>query len=421
MHRSTFSQHLPSTGFLVKASIGIALFVVIAKYVDVDSALGRIGKADLGAFLLATGLILFQHVFAAARWCAVVNACGSRLPFRKALLAYFEANFFNQALPSTIGGDAVRIWRSSQAGLAVGPAMVGVLLDRAFGLVVLAALALFGAAALRSTPGGYQAGTTLGLTALAVIGGAVAGGALSTLCPWLRDRHVTRSIYWLSDGVKRVMTRTGTAIATIGHSLAGHLITVVAFQQLAVSLGLSIGFEGALEALPAILLASAIPLSVGGWGIRESAGIAIMPLLGLATPDEALALSLLLGVCLLLIGLLGGIVWLLSDTADIAQLRNSGQGTGQALSLEPRQNGMAGAVEANSESKVANQGNVVSTLSDRKRAILAHSEQSAAERDKWIEANPGYFEDDRNYMRFLIPEGARVLELGCATGDYSQN
>ena len=61
---------------------------------------------------------------------------------------------------------------------------------------------------------------------------------------------------------------------------------------------------------------------------------------------------------------------------------------------------------------------MVSTLSDRKRAILAHSEQSAAERDKWIEANPGYFEDDRNYMRFLIPEGARVLELGCATGEF---
>ena len=264
------------------------------------------------------------------------------------MLAYFEANFFNQALPSTIGGDAVRVWRASQAGLAVGPATVGVLLDRAFGLVALAALALFGAAALRSAPGGQQAGMTVGVTALVIIAGAMAGGALSTLFPWLRDWRFSRGIYWLSDGVMRVMTRTDTALATIGHSLIGHLITVVAFQQLAVSLGLSIGFEGALKALPAILLASAIPLSVGGWGIRESAGIAIMPLLGLASPDEALALSLLLGVCLLLIG-----CWedrlAVDDTADIARLRNPGQGTGQALSFGSRQHGMAGAVEANRE------------------------------------------------------------------------
>jgi uncharacterized membrane protein YbhN (UPF0104 family)/SAM-dependent methyltransferase len=417
MQRSTVSHYLPSIGFLMKAAIGIALFTIIAKYVDINSALGRIGKADLGTFLLATGLILFQHVFAAARWCAVVEACGSRLPFGKALLAYVEANFFNQALPSTIGGDAVRVWRSSQAGLAFGPATVGVLLDRAFGLVTLAALALFGAVALRSAPGSQPAGTTLGVAAFAVIGGAIAGGGLSTLFPWLRNWDITRGVYWLSDGVKRVMTRTDTAIATIGHSLVGHLITVVAFQQLAVSLGIAIGFDGALKALPAILLASAIPLSVGGWGIRESAGIAIMPLLGLASPDEALALSLLLGVCLLLIGLLGGIVWLLGDTANIAQLRNSGQGTGEALRFGSRQNELAGEVDTNIVSTITDQGDGVSALSDRKRAILAHSEQSAAERDAWINANPGYFEDDRNYMRFLIPEGARVLELGCATGD----
>lgn len=55
-------------------------------------------------------------------------------------------------------------------------------------------------------------------------------------------------------------------------------------------------------------------------------------------------------------------------------------------------------------------------LSPRKREILAHAEATAGARDQWIADNRGYFEDDRRYMRFLIPEGARVLELGCATG-----
>lgn len=413
----TASRYMPSPGVLIKCAIGIALFTVIAQYVDVASALSRIGKADPWPFLVATGLILFQHIFSAARWCAVVEAGGHRLPFRKALIAYLEANFFNQALPSTIGGDAVRLWRSAQAGLPFGPAFVGVLLDRAIGLVVLAALALFGASALLSVAGGQQAGTTLNMAALVIIAGAVAGGSLSTLCPWLQYWRFSRGLYWLSDGVKRVMTRPDTAVATIGHSLAGHLITVVAFQQLATSLGLSIGFEGALKVLPAILLAAAIPVSISGWGLRESACVAIMPLLGLASPEESLALSLLLGVSLLLLGLLGGIVWLLSDTADMAQLRNPGHGTSESVSLERQLHRLAATVETSIVCARMSGQEVATVLSNRKRAILAHAEASAAERDAWIAANPAYFEDDRKYMRFLIPEGGRVLELGCATGD----
>ncbi len=58
-----------------------------------------------------------------------------------------------------------------------------------------------------------------------------------------------------------------------------------------------------------------------------------------------------------------------------------------------------------------------SELSDRKREILAYAEATADSRDQWIEDNPTYFDDDRRYMRFLVPEGSRVLEIGCATGD----
>lgn len=57
------------------------------------------------------------------------------------------------------------------------------------------------------------------------------------------------------------------------------------------------------------------------------------------------------------------------------------------------------------------------SLSSRKAAILAHSEKFAATRTEW-RARAGFFHsEDQNYLRFLIPEGARVLEIGCGTGD----
>ena len=51
-----------------------------------------------------------------------------------------------------------------------------------------------------------------------------------------------------------------------------------------------------------------------------------------------------------------------------------------------------------------------------KRAVFENAERMANERDTWIEKNAAYYRDDRRYLRFIIPEGARVLDLGCGTG-----
>ncbi|HWV54425.1 glycosyltransferase [Pseudorhodoplanes sp.] len=55
--------------------------------------------------------------------------------------------------------------------------------------------------------------------------------------------------------------------------------------------------------------------------------------------------------------------------------------------------------------------------SARKGAILDHANRIAGERQRWIARNRAFYRDDRNYMKFLIPKGVRVLDLGCGTGD----
>ena len=419
-----------SLGVLVKVAVAGALFALLAGYVDVGGALRRIGKADLGLFLLATGLIMIQALFVAARWSVVARAIGFRLPFREAVAGTFEACFFNQALPSTLGGDAVRVWRASRWGMGFGPATVGVIVDRALGLLAVALLASFGALALWRTPGGETIGATLGLVAAAVVIGAIGGGLVSGFFPKLLDWRLGRPLYWLSDGVARVARSPRLAAQTLFYSLAGHLLTVLAFERLAASLGMPLGFEGAWKSLPASLLAAAIPLSISGWGIREGVGVVVLGLLG-HNAEDALAVSLLLGISLLLIGLFGGLVWLLGDTVAVAPPPDPGHGAqGEARDAGPATfmadltlttaNVPAAAVAASAvaaSAVAASTGGAGGTLSDRKREILAHAEAAAATRDQWIAANPAYFEADRNYMRFLIPEGARVLDLGCATGD----
>src|SRR6516162_3585909 len=56
-------------------------------------------------------------------------------------------------------------------------------------------------------------------------------------------------------------------------------------------------------------------------------------------------------------------------------------------------------------------------MSERKRDIRRLADASAPERRKWIARAAFFHEEDLRYLKFLIPEGARVLELGCGTGD----
>ncbi len=126
---------------ILKVTLTFALLGGVLAAADLPT-LGRLlGDASLGYFAAAVGTLVVQTLVLSARFQTIVAALGPPIAAWTSIEVSFVGVLFNQALPSAIGGDAIRAWRLRSDGRPWRVAVNAVLLDRAGGVVVLAVLA----------------------------------------------------------------------------------------------------------------------------------------------------------------------------------------------------------------------------------------------------------------------------------------
>ena len=107
------------------------------------AALGeRLSRLNVSWIIAALSLQAMQVVLQALRWRAIALGCGAKLTQRAAVRINFIAAFFNQVLPSTIGGDAARVIFLARAGGGWASAAYSVMIDRVAGIAALAIIVI---------------------------------------------------------------------------------------------------------------------------------------------------------------------------------------------------------------------------------------------------------------------------------------
>src|SRR5215471_20941342 len=102
--------------FSAKAATSILLLYFSMRWVNVGVLGERLSRFEWGWVTLAVVLLGAETLLLAARWREVDTVCNATLAFNSALQITFIATFFNQMLPSTVGGDGVRIWLFARKG-----------------------------------------------------------------------------------------------------------------------------------------------------------------------------------------------------------------------------------------------------------------------------------------------------------------
>ena len=296
----------------IKILISAALLYFSLRKINISDLVSRIDLASLGWIALAIGVTLIQIFVGVLRWCQVSDACGAPLATNQAMRFNMIGAFFNQTLPSSIGGDAVRLWLVARGGAGWRAATYSIFVDRALGLIALAIVIV------ASLPWSYRLITDPhGRSALLFVDFAALAGGLGFLAlgwlhwPWLERLWGMNHLHACSVIANRVTFNRESGPKIVVLSLLVHVLAVVIAWCVAQSIAAPVTFGQTFQLIPPVMLITMVPVSIAGWGVREASMGLAFGYAGLMS-SEGVNVSLLFGIVSFIVGACGGLVWIFS-------------------------------------------------------------------------------------------------------------
>lgn len=267
----------------LRLGLGLALLAYLVMGGDGARFARTLGRVPLWVPAAAAAWYLAGQALSAWKWRLLLRAGGAEVSLWHCCALYWLGMFSNLWLPSSIGGDAVRIWQLRQDGIGGGAAAASVLVERLTGF---AALLMLGACGLLFAQAGARVSTLLMVSLAAIIAIPIGFLALRGAARGrLETMKLGRKLLSVADAVA-IYSRPGGRGA-----LVAAMAISLGFQASQIALGIGLGRAVGLQLpvatfvwlVPLLALASLVPVGIGGLGVREAAAYALV---GAVAPRE---------------------------------------------------------------------------------------------------------------------------------------
>jgi uncharacterized membrane protein YbhN (UPF0104 family) len=303
----------------LKLVVSTVLLAILFSRTDLSGLWSSVRSASLPWVAAALGLYVVQMIVSTWRWGLLLVPQGVGLGHRRLLSSYLVATFFNNFLPSNIGGDVVRIRDTARPAKSRTLAATVVLFDRGIGLMGLVLVAAVGATAAAAGAGGTRvmgvlpswlwAGLLLAtlISAPMVLAPAGFGRLLQPLTVF-HPEWVGRRITRITDALARFRERPWSLVGAFGGAVLVQALLVLFYAAVARSLDIPISVWHLAVIVPVSFVIQMVPVSVNGFGVREATFSFYFGRLGLPI-ESAMALSLGSTALVMLFSLSGAAVY----------------------------------------------------------------------------------------------------------------
>lgn len=307
---------------VVKLVLSAGLLVYLLRSVDLSEVFRHVIEGNHLYFLVAIVVYVIVVLLSTVRWKVLLNALGSAPSFWTLCQSYMVATFFNNFLPSNVGGDVVRVRDAAKSAGSHTASLIVAVVDRVVGFVALYVIAatafLFGGPLVRGLAGARV--ILLGLTAIFVVLGAIF--LRSGMVTAITERIGLRRFPWVWEKFESVQGAVNSFRARKTALVEGFLLSLVLqflgvtyFYMVARALRIELEFGACLLMVPLCTLIQAIPISFNGWGLREGVYIFYFHQVGLPR-ESAFAFSIVGAALVVLLSISGLFVWLSRKSHD---------------------------------------------------------------------------------------------------------
>jgi hypothetical protein len=325
----SFDQNSPATPaasrkryffLMLKLAVTAGLLYWLLSNVSLDemrSVLAPIQTHHIVAGLALQSIVI---ILGCLRWWILLHHVSRSIPFTRALPSFYLGIFFNHLMPTTVGGDAIRVLHMRGNSPNTKALISSTIMDRIIGLI---GVLIIGTTAIIAFP---VVSDSFGLKTVMLFGLIFSLGVFPLLAsaPFtrlvnkltIRFQHAKKR-RWLLELTSLCQSYAGAKMrlfAALVLTLVLQTLTILTYYMLGNAIGIQLPLTAYFVSISLVFLASALPVSLGGLGIREGVLVGLLVALGVDT-QVAISLSLLYLFVYLSASLPGGLVILLGGTA----------------------------------------------------------------------------------------------------------
>ena len=298
---------------LIKIIFSLLLFTFVVLKLD-RHVISHIFNTTNGikALVLGVSMLLLQVLISGFRLSMVLKLYDIQLDFLTSIRSCFVGNFFSQTMISFLGGDAVRIWYLKRRSIITKTVVSAIFLDRVIGFIALIFLFLLLFPSLMS----INMLSSMRYGVMLLLAGSVSAVAifflLALLSRWPKELIFQKTLdifIELCSSARHLFFSFRNSAVIFLLSLGIQLLNIIIIYHIFQCYNVELSFYWcSVLAVPALLI-SMLPISIAGWGVRETAMVMGFSLVGIPA-DKILSVSIIFGLALFFAGLPGLFIFL---------------------------------------------------------------------------------------------------------------
>jgi uncharacterized protein (TIRG00374 family) len=303
--------------FAAKLAITVALCAWIVAYVDWTQFWSTLRDAKL--WIIGVVLVMRFGGFAISsfKWQQLLEVHGLRYGFDRLMRWYFIATFFNQFLPTSIGGDGYRVYKTFDNPRGAARAVSAVFVERLTGFAALVMLGYVGAILTYRRTADPLAGAVALIVSVGLAVGIVGAWVIhrfSLLQKIAASRFWPKPLRSLPELAGDYRSHPGRTMLVGSISFVFHINKLCVVWLLLYSLGATVNALELAVVVVTVEVIALLPVTLGGLGLMEGSFIYAMSHYGVGN-ETALAAALLMRVLLVPFSLLGAFFYFVGDRA----------------------------------------------------------------------------------------------------------